>query len=107
MCVCVCVVLELYSLIAGLLHRDPTERMTLEELLQDPWIRQPVNLAEYSWSEVFPCNHGTHTYTHKPLLLGLIFLLDVCEHSSHVTRRVLGLIWTCGGLKATFTMTKR
>lgn len=60
---CVCVVLELYSLIAGLLHRDPTERTTLEELLQDPWIRQPINLAEYSWSEVFPCNHGTHTYT--------------------------------------------
>ncbi|KAF4076596.1 hypothetical protein AMELA_G00216900 [Ameiurus melas] len=33
--------------------------MTLEELLQEPWIRQPINLAEYSWSEVFPCNHDS------------------------------------------------
>lgn len=58
-----CVFLELYTLLAGLLHRDPTERMTLEQLLQEPWIRQPINLAEYSWSEVFPCNHGTHPHT--------------------------------------------
>ncbi|XP_026780935.3 PAS domain-containing serine/threonine-protein kinase [Pangasianodon hypophthalmus] len=50
---------DLYSLLAGLLHREPSERMTLEELLQEPWIRQPINLAEYSWSEVFPCNHDS------------------------------------------------
>ncbi|XP_017351746.1 PAS domain-containing serine/threonine-protein kinase isoform X2 [Ictalurus punctatus] len=50
---------DLYRLLAGLLHREPSERMTLEELLQEPWIRQPINLAEYSWSEVFPCNHDS------------------------------------------------
>ncbi|XP_060762044.1 PAS domain-containing serine/threonine-protein kinase isoform X2 [Neoarius graeffei] len=50
---------ELYTVLAGLLHRDPTKRMTLEQLLQEPWIRQPINLAEYSWSEVFPCNHDS------------------------------------------------
>ncbi|XP_058273929.1 PAS domain-containing serine/threonine-protein kinase isoform X1 [Hemibagrus wyckioides] len=50
---------DLRSLLAGLLHPEPTERMTLEELLHEPWIRQPINLAEYSWNEVFPCNHDS------------------------------------------------
>ncbi|XP_047662475.1 PAS domain-containing serine/threonine-protein kinase [Tachysurus fulvidraco] len=55
---------DLYSLLAGLLHREPTERMTLEELLHEPWIRQPINLAEYSWSEVFPCDHDSFEQNH-------------------------------------------
>ncbi|KAF7692598.1 hypothetical protein HF521_010208 [Silurus meridionalis] len=50
---------DLHTLLAGLLHREPTERMTLEELLHEPWIRQPINLAEYSWSDVFPCHHDS------------------------------------------------
>ncbi|XP_036412741.1 LOW QUALITY PROTEIN: PAS domain-containing serine/threonine-protein kinase [Colossoma macropomum] len=50
---------ELYGLLAGLLHPVPTQRITLEELLQEPWIRQPINLAEYSWREVFPGSHDS------------------------------------------------
>ncbi|XP_053739560.1 PAS domain-containing serine/threonine-protein kinase isoform X2 [Synchiropus splendidus] len=47
---------ELSSLLRGLLRRDPTERMTLDQLLLEPWLSQPISLAEYSWSEVFPEN---------------------------------------------------
>ncbi|KAL6467862.1 hypothetical protein MHYP_G00235390 [Metynnis hypsauchen] len=50
---------ELYGLLAGLLHPVPTQRITLEELLQESWIRQPINLAEYSWREVFPGSHDS------------------------------------------------
>ncbi|XP_026055294.1 PAS domain-containing serine/threonine-protein kinase-like [Carassius auratus] len=45
---------ELYALLAGLLHPVVDERMTLEDLLESQWIQQPINLAEYSWGEVFP-----------------------------------------------------
>ncbi|XP_068136731.1 LOW QUALITY PROTEIN: PAS domain-containing serine/threonine-protein kinase [Hyperolius riggenbachi] len=45
---------ELQDLISGLLHRDPEMRMTLDELLRDLWVTQPVNLAEYTWEEVYP-----------------------------------------------------
>uniref|UniRef100_A0A8C5PS43 PAS domain-containing serine/threonine-protein kinase n=1 Tax=Leptobrachium leishanense TaxID=445787 RepID=A0A8C5PS43_9ANUR len=45
---------ELQFLIAALLHRNPDLRMTLDELLRDPWVTQPVNLAEYTWEEVYP-----------------------------------------------------
>ncbi|XP_069831419.1 PAS domain-containing serine/threonine-protein kinase [Dendropsophus ebraccatus] len=45
---------ELHDLISGLLHRDPEMRMTLDELLRDLWVTQPVNLAEYTWEEVYP-----------------------------------------------------
>uniref|UniRef100_A0A672RQI2 non-specific serine/threonine protein kinase n=1 Tax=Sinocyclocheilus grahami TaxID=75366 RepID=A0A672RQI2_SINGR len=34
------------------------QRMTLEELLESQWIQQPINLAEYSWAEVFPSSNG-------------------------------------------------
>ncbi|KAG8580673.1 hypothetical protein GDO81_007384 [Engystomops pustulosus] len=45
---------ELHDLISGLLHRDPEMRMVLDELLRDLWVTQPVNLAEYTWEEVYP-----------------------------------------------------
>ncbi|XP_077147129.1 PAS domain-containing serine/threonine-protein kinase isoform X1 [Ranitomeya variabilis] len=45
---------ELHDLVSGLLHRDPEIRMTLDELLRDLWVTQPVNLAEYTWEEVYP-----------------------------------------------------
>ncbi|KAM9316466.1 PAS domain-containing serine/threonine-protein kinase [Gastrophryne carolinensis] len=45
---------ELQDLISGLLHREPEERMTLDELLRDLWVTQPVNLSEYTWEEVYP-----------------------------------------------------
>ncbi|XP_040204834.1 PAS domain-containing serine/threonine-protein kinase isoform X2 [Rana temporaria] len=45
---------ELQDLISSLLNRDPEMRMTLDELLRDLWVTQPVNLAEYTWEEVYP-----------------------------------------------------
>ncbi|XP_016147325.1 PAS domain-containing serine/threonine-protein kinase isoform X2 [Sinocyclocheilus grahami] len=48
---------ELYALLAGLLHPVVDQRMTLEELLESQWIQQPINLAEYSWGEVFPSSN--------------------------------------------------
>ncbi|XP_016347564.1 PAS domain-containing serine/threonine-protein kinase isoform X2 [Sinocyclocheilus anshuiensis] len=48
---------ELYALLAGLLHSVVDQRMTLEELLESQWIQQPINLAEYSWTEVFPSSN--------------------------------------------------
>ncbi|KAK9980055.1 hypothetical protein ABG768_013453 [Culter alburnus] len=48
---------ELYVLLAGLLHPEVDQRTTLEELLDSQWIQQPINLAEYSWGEVFPSSN--------------------------------------------------
>ncbi|NXV07762.1 PASK kinase, partial [Cettia cetti] len=43
----------LMDLMAGLLHPVPEQRMTLARLAEEPWLRQPVNLADYTWDEVF------------------------------------------------------
>uniref|UniRef100_A0A8C7E7Y1 non-specific serine/threonine protein kinase n=1 Tax=Nothoprocta perdicaria TaxID=30464 RepID=A0A8C7E7Y1_NOTPE len=43
----------LVRLIAGLLHPVPQQRTTLAKLLEDPWLKQPVNVADYSWEEVY------------------------------------------------------
>uniref|UniRef100_A0A8D2NJZ8 non-specific serine/threonine protein kinase n=1 Tax=Zosterops lateralis melanops TaxID=1220523 RepID=A0A8D2NJZ8_ZOSLA len=43
----------LMDLMAGLLHPVPEQRMTLARLVEDPWLRQPVNLADYTWEELF------------------------------------------------------
>ncbi|NXP41118.1 PASK kinase, partial [Leiothrix lutea] len=43
----------LMDLLAGLLHPVPEQRMTLAVLAEDPWLRQPVNLADYTWEELF------------------------------------------------------
>ncbi|XP_031974769.1 PAS domain-containing serine/threonine-protein kinase [Corvus moneduloides] len=43
----------LMDLMAGLLHPDPEQRTTLAVLAEHPWLRQPVNLADYTWEEVF------------------------------------------------------
>ncbi|XP_053807174.1 PAS domain-containing serine/threonine-protein kinase [Vidua chalybeata] len=43
----------LMDLMAGLLHPVPEQRMTLAMLAEHPWLRQPVNLADYTWEEVF------------------------------------------------------
>ncbi|XP_008998057.4 PAS domain-containing serine/threonine-protein kinase isoform X1 [Callithrix jacchus] len=47
---------ELMSLVSGLLQPVPEKRTTLEKLVTDPWITQPVNLAEYTWEEVCQVN---------------------------------------------------
>ncbi|CAN8199523.1 unnamed protein product [Coccothraustes coccothraustes] len=43
----------LMDLLAGLLHPVPEQRMTLARLAEAPWLCQPVNLADYTWQEVF------------------------------------------------------
>lgn len=47
-----CVVLELQGMLCGLLQPEPRLRMSLDELLLQSWVSQPISLAEYSWSEV-------------------------------------------------------
>ncbi|KFO10968.1 PAS domain-containing serine/threonine-protein kinase, partial [Balearica regulorum gibbericeps] len=43
----------LMDLIAGLLHPVPEQRTTLATLVKDCWLKQPVNLGDYSWEEVY------------------------------------------------------
>ncbi|XP_044074602.1 PAS domain-containing serine/threonine-protein kinase [Siniperca chuatsi] len=45
---------DLHDVLSGLLHNDPAKRMTLDQLLLQSWISQPISLAEYSWTEVVP-----------------------------------------------------
>uniref|UniRef100_A0A2I3N3W4 non-specific serine/threonine protein kinase n=1 Tax=Papio anubis TaxID=9555 RepID=A0A2I3N3W4_PAPAN len=47
---------ELMSLVSGLLQPVPEKRITLEKLVTDPWVTQPVNLADYTWEEVCQVN---------------------------------------------------
>ncbi|XP_032302581.1 PAS domain-containing serine/threonine-protein kinase isoform X4 [Coturnix japonica] len=44
---------DLMNLMVGLLHPAPEQRTTLEMLVEDPWLKQPVNLGDYSWEEVY------------------------------------------------------
>ncbi|XP_051261500.1 PAS domain-containing serine/threonine-protein kinase isoform X2 [Dicentrarchus labrax] len=45
---------DLHGVLCGLLHPDPAQRMTLDQLLLQSWISQPISLSEYSWTEVVP-----------------------------------------------------
>nr|XP_021487697.1 PAS domain-containing serine/threonine-protein kinase isoform X2 [Meriones unguiculatus] len=47
---------ELMSVLCGLLQPSPEQRTTLENLIIDPWVTQPVNLANYTWEEVCRTN---------------------------------------------------
>nr|XP_036865461.1 PAS domain-containing serine/threonine-protein kinase isoform X4 [Manis javanica] len=47
---------DLMNLISGLLQPVPEQRTTLEKLATDPWVTQPVNLADYTWDEVCQVN---------------------------------------------------
>uniref|UniRef100_A0A3Q0R8Q3 non-specific serine/threonine protein kinase n=1 Tax=Amphilophus citrinellus TaxID=61819 RepID=A0A3Q0R8Q3_AMPCI len=49
-----CILSELDDVLHGLLDPEPTQRMTLDQLLLQPWISQPISLSEYSWAEVVP-----------------------------------------------------
>lgn len=49
---------ELQEVLGGLLHPHPTERMTLDQLLLQSWISQPISLSEYSWAEVVSANQS-------------------------------------------------
>lgn len=43
---------DLMNLLLGLLQPVPEQRTTLEKLVTDPWVTQPVNLADYTWEGV-------------------------------------------------------
>nr|XP_020451411.1 PAS domain-containing serine/threonine-protein kinase [Monopterus albus] len=45
---------ELNGVVCGLLHPDPVQRMTLDQLLLQSWLSQPISLSEYSWTDVVP-----------------------------------------------------
>nr|XP_045723539.1 PAS domain-containing serine/threonine-protein kinase isoform X1 [Mirounga angustirostris] len=47
---------DLMNLMSGLLQPVPEQRTTLEKLVTDPWVTQPVNLANYTWDEVCRMN---------------------------------------------------
>ncbi|KAM7379262.1 hypothetical protein PAMP_004827 [Pampus punctatissimus] len=49
---------ELHGVLRGLLHPDPTQRMTLDQLLLQSWISQQISLAEYTWTEVVPATES-------------------------------------------------
>ncbi|XP_054483178.1 PAS domain-containing serine/threonine-protein kinase [Anoplopoma fimbria] len=49
---------DLHGVLCGLLHPDPAQRMTLDQLLLQSWISQPISLAEYSWTEVVPATES-------------------------------------------------
>uniref|UniRef100_A0A3B4ALR1 non-specific serine/threonine protein kinase n=1 Tax=Periophthalmus magnuspinnatus TaxID=409849 RepID=A0A3B4ALR1_9GOBI len=57
---------ELQEVLSGLLHPDPAERMTLDQLLLQSWISQPISLSEYSWAEVVH-RHITGVFSIKSL----------------------------------------
>eukprot|EP00062_Callorhinchus_milii_P000412 gi/632934390/ref/XP_007910284.1/ PREDICTED: PAS domain-containing serine/threonine-protein kinase [Callorhinchus milii] len=44
---------EFMSLVSQMLQLDPQLRLTLDELLQNPWVTQPINLGLYTWEEVY------------------------------------------------------
>ncbi|KAM8789019.1 PAS domain-containing serine/threonine-protein kinase [Rhynchonycteris naso] len=47
---------DLMTLLSGLLQPVPEQRITLEKLVTDPWVTQPINLADYTWEEVCGVN---------------------------------------------------
>lgn len=47
---------DLMNLLSGLLQPVPEQRTTLEKLVTDPWVTQPVNLADYTWEDVCGIN---------------------------------------------------
>ena len=54
---------DLHGVLCGLLQPDPAQRMTLDQLLLQSWISQPISLADYSWTEVVP---ATQNYCEYP-----------------------------------------
>ncbi|XP_036940376.1 PAS domain-containing serine/threonine-protein kinase [Acanthopagrus latus] len=49
---------DLQGVLCGLLQPDPAQRMTLDQLLLQSWISQPISLADYSWTEVVPATQN-------------------------------------------------
>ncbi|XP_036610648.1 PAS domain-containing serine/threonine-protein kinase [Trichosurus vulpecula] len=57
---------DLLNLFCGLLQPNPEERMTLDMLIHHSWVVQPVNLANYSWEEVYHSAAVPESSVHSP-----------------------------------------
>ncbi|XP_061492658.1 PAS domain-containing serine/threonine-protein kinase isoform X2 [Rhineura floridana] len=44
---------NLMNLLTGLLQPFPEDRTTLEMIVEDPWVTQPVNITNYTWEKVY------------------------------------------------------
>lgn len=69
-----CAPSELDDVLHGLLDPEQSRRMTLDQLLLQPWISQPISLSEYSWAEVVPESQSCCEYCLMVLLLGPVGL---------------------------------
>ncbi|XP_029309468.1 PAS domain-containing serine/threonine-protein kinase isoform X2 [Cottoperca gobio] len=56
---------DLQDVLCGLLHPDPAQRMTLDQLLLESWISQPISMSEYSWTEVVPATQSFYSPQHQ------------------------------------------
>lgn len=55
----------LMNLLSGLLHPFPEYRTTLEMVMKDIWVTQPVNLSNYTWEEVYGSAKPGRRRAHK------------------------------------------
>lgn len=60
------------NLMSGLLQPVPEQRTTLEKLVTDPWVTQPVNLADYTWEEVCRVNKPGERCSPRPVGEGVL-----------------------------------
>ncbi|XP_041975737.1 PAS domain-containing serine/threonine-protein kinase [Aricia agestis] len=47
---------DLEQLLRWMLCKDPTQRCTVPQLMQHPWIRQPVAIANYAFQDIVDCD---------------------------------------------------
>ena len=45
---------DLMEVIAWLLHPRPESRGKIQDMDQDPWVQQPIDISLYEWEEVLP-----------------------------------------------------
>ena len=72
------------EVISWLLHHDPSQRATVQDMERDPWVYQPIDITEYDWHDVLP-NSGTSEINHLSLSLNLTLLL----YRTHVTLNII------------------
>lgn len=45
---------DLMEVVAWLLHPKPEQRATVNDMMRDPWVQQPINIEEYCFKDVLP-----------------------------------------------------
>lgn len=46
---------QLYELLHRMLEKDVEARITIDKLIKDPWINQPVDIEKYRFEDVVRC----------------------------------------------------